>query len=148
MNRFVALKTPHRKGAGSPILAATALAATVLALAGCQKSAPAPADAGVCYQAVFLKDGGVRFNRLSEHEPTIESCAASLEGMRVRFAAMGGAEEIVGAYQGSYIFLLKTGIFRADTLTGPRYPMLVRIGGGQLAKPGAVPQDVQSSAPK
>ena len=85
----------------------------------------------------------MRFNQLSVHEPTIEACAASLEGMRLRFAAMGGAEEIVGAFQGNYIFLLKDGIFRGDTLTGARYPMLVRIGGGRLAQPGAVPQPPQ-----
>jgi len=116
------------------------LAAATLALGGCAKEVAAPVAAGVCYQAVFLKDGGVRFNKLSENEPKIESCAASLEGMRMRFAALGGAEEIVGAYQGNYIFLLKEGIFRSDSLTGPRYPMLVRIGGGELAQPGAVPQ--------
>lgn len=126
-------------------LAALTLAAS--ALAACQKSNPAPVDAGVCFQTIFLKDGGVKFNKLSEHEPSIESCAASLEGMRLRFAAMGGAEEIVGAYQGSYIFLLKDGIFRADTLTGARYPMLVRVGGGQLAQPGAVSQTVGGAQP-
>lgn len=125
------------------LAAAVALSAlSAVALSACEKSIPAPVDAGVCYQAIFLKDGGVKFNRLSLHEPTIESCAASLEGMRIRFAAMGGAEEIVGAYQGNYIFLLKGGIFRSDTLTGARYPMLVRVGGGQLAQPGAVSQTV------
>ncbi|MDR3512887.1 MAG: hypothetical protein P4L73_14720 [Caulobacteraceae bacterium] len=130
------------KAASLAALAAVA----ALALAGCQKTNPAPVDAGVCFQAVFLKDGGVKFNKLSEHEATIENCAASLEGMRVRFAALGGAEEIVGAYQGNYIFLLKTGIFRSDSLTGARYPMLVRIGGGQLAQPGAVPQNLPQQA--
>jgi hypothetical protein len=125
-----------------------AFAAAAFALCACEKEIKAPTDAGVCFQAVFLKDGGVRFNTLSEHEATIESCAASLEGMRLRFETMGGAEEIVGAYQGNYIFLLKEGIFRSDTLKGARYPMLVRIGGGQLAQPGAVPQSmIDSSAP-
>lgn len=134
-----------------PARSALALAAAVLsaaALAGCEKSNPAPTDAGVCYQTIFLKDGGVKFNRLSVQEPSIESCAAALEGMRIRFAAMGGAEEIVGAYQGSYIFLLKDGIFRSDTLTGARYPMLVRVGGGQLAQPGAVSQTVGGGQPQ
>jgi hypothetical protein len=124
------------------------LAAAALALGACEKQIKAPVDTGVCFHAVFLKDGAVRFNKLSENEKTIESCAASLEGMRLRFETMGGASEIVGAYQGNYIFLLKEGIFRSDTLKGARYPMLVRIGGGQLAQPGAVPQSmIQSSAP-
>jgi hypothetical protein len=114
--------------------------AAALALCACEKQIEAPVDAGVCFQAIFLKDGGVRFNKLSQNEPTIESCAASLEGMRLRFLTMGGAEEIVGDYQGNYIFLLKDGIFRADSLTGARYPFLVRVGGGRLAQPGAVQQ--------
>ena len=131
-----------------PIRILVALAAAALALGACEKQIKAPVDAGVCFHAVFLKDESVRFNKLSDHEKTIESCAASLEGMRLRFEAMGGASEIVGAYQGNYIFLLKEGIFRSDTLKGARYPMLVRIGGGQLAQPGAVPQSMlQSSAP-
>jgi hypothetical protein len=123
-----------------PIARLAALAAAALALTACEKQIKAPAEAGVCYQAIFLKTGGVKFNKLSDHEASIESCAASLEGMRLRFAALGGAEEIVGAYQGNYIFLLKEGIFRSDTLKGARYPMLVRVGGGRLAQPGAVQQ--------
>jgi hypothetical protein len=124
----------------TPIARLTVLAAAALALAACEKTIDAPVDAGVCFHAVFLKGGGVKFNTLSEHEPSIESCAASLEGMRLRFLPMGGADEIVGAYQGNYIFLLKDGIFRSDSLKGARYPMLVRVGGGRLAQPGAVQQ--------
>jgi hypothetical protein len=129
----------------SPIVRTLAVSAILLALCGCKKDPyPAPAEAGVCYQAIFLKKGeqmtGVKFNKLSENEPTIEKCAASLEGMRLRFLPMGGAEEIVGAYQGNYIFLIKEGIFRADTLSGSRYPMLVRLGNGQLGQPGSLPQ--------
>jgi hypothetical protein len=116
-----------------------------LALAGCQNGPKAPTEAGTCYQAIFLKGGGVRFNKLSEHERTIENCAAALEGMRLRFAAMGGAEEIVGAYQGNYIFLFHEGIFRADSLTGGRYLMLVRYGGKLLA-PGSVPREAYQGA--
>ena len=121
-----------------------ALSAVVLALCACEKNAyPAPAEAGVCYQAIFMRKGeaisDVKFNKLTEHEPRIEKCAASLEAMRRHFASMGGAQEIVGAYQGNYIFLLNDGIFRSDTLTGARYPMLVRVG-SQLVAPGSAPQ--------
>jgi hypothetical protein len=123
----------------------SAVSAVILGLGACQRDPyPAPAEAGVCYQAIFLKKGGeltgVKFNKLTENEPTIEKCAASLEGMRLRFLPMGGAEEIVGAYQGNYIFLVKEGIFRADKLDGTRYPMLVRLGNGQLGQPGSLPQ--------
>jgi hypothetical protein len=128
-------------------LALTAVALTLsLPLGACEKSIRAPAEAGVCYQAIFLKDGGVRFNKLTDHVAKIEACAAALEAMRLRFEVMGGASEIIGAYQGNYIFLLKEGIFRSDSLKGARYPMLVRIGGGQLAQPGAVPQSLLDQA--
>lgn len=127
-----------------PIIAVLAAA---VGLCACEKQIKAPVEAGVCYQAIFLSSGGVRFNKVSDHEPSIERCAASLEAMRLRFAAMGGAEEIVGAYQGNYIFLFNEGIFRSDTLTGARYPMLVRLG-GQLVAPGSVPASmIQSSQP-
>ena len=130
----------------SPTVRILALSAALAVLCACQKDPyPAPVEAGVCYQAIFLKKNGemsgVKFNKLSENESTIEKCAASLEGMRLRFLPMGGAEEIVGAYQGNYIFLVKDGIFRADTLSSPRYPMLVRLGNGQLGQPGTAPQE-------
>ena len=120
--------------------------AAALGLCACERQIKAPSEAGVCYQAIFLSNGGVRFNKLSEHEATIEHCAASLEGMRLRFEAMGGADEIVGAYQGNYIFLFHTGIFRADSLTGARYLMLVRYDGKLLA-PGSVPPEAYQTAP-
>ena len=59
--------------------------------------------------------------------------------MRLRFLRMGGKEEIMGAYQGSYLFLQREGIFRSETLNGNRYVMLVRTGDGRLAMPGAMP---------
>jgi hypothetical protein len=122
-------------------------AAAAFVVGACQKQQRAPTDAGVCYQVIFLKNGGVKFNTLSEHEPRIEACAASLEGMRLRFAAMGGAEEIVGAFQGNFIFLFHEGIFRSDSLTGARYPMLVRFG-GKLVAPGSVPREaIQPAQP-
>lgn len=130
----------------SKIATGLALVLAALAMAACEKSYPAPTDAGVCYQTIFLKDGGVRFNVLTKHEAKIETCAAALEAMRLHFEVMGGASEIVGAYQGNYIFLLRTGIFRSDSLKGARYPMLVRIGNGQLAQPGAVPQSMIDQA--
>ena len=67
--------------------------------------------------------------------------------MRLRFAAMGGADEIVGAYQGNYIFLFHEGIFRSDSLKGARFPMLVRFN-GQLVAPGSIPQSAIDAAAK
>jgi len=116
-----------------------ALIAAAYCLSACARRVEAPLDAGVCWHAVPLKDGGMRFNRLADHVANIESCAASLEGMRLRFLAIGGqAREIMGAYQGEFIFLQREGVFVGQTLTGARYLALVRTGDGRLAMPGAV----------
>jgi hypothetical protein len=61
--------------------------------------------------------------------------------MRLRFLTLGGqANEIVGAYQGNFLFLQPEGVFISQSLTGTRYPALVRTGDGRLAVPGAVSQ--------
>src|ERR1700749_296027 len=112
-------------------------AVAALGLSACQKQIDAPLDVGVCWQAIPLNNGRIKFNKLSEHEPSLDSCAASLEGMRLRFAAMGGPQEIMGAYQGQYLFLLKEGIFTSQTQKGDRYLVWVRSGDGRLTRPGA-----------
>lgn len=118
------------------------LAVSLLApLAACSQKVEAPADRNVCFHAVLLKDGKVKFNRVSDSSPNIESCAASLEAMRVGFLRMGGQmTEIMGAYNGQYLFLQKEGVFTSSSLDGPRYVLLVRTGDGRLAKMGAMPQ--------
>ena len=47
-------------------------------------------------------------------------------------------QDIVGAYQGSFLFLQREGVFTAETYDGARYPFLVRTGDGRLAVPGSV----------
>lgn len=111
-----------------------------IALAGCQKQVEAPVDRGVCWHVVQAKDGKVRFNPLATHVPTIEDCAARLEGMRLHFLSLGGSQrEVTGAYQGNFIFVQLNGIFFAQSLTGHAYPALVRTGDGRLAVPSAMP---------
>ena len=111
-----------------------------LVLAACQKKIEPPFARGVCFHAVPLKDGHIRFNQLSINQPNIEHCAASLEAMREQFLGLGGgAQEVMGAYQGSYIFLQPQGIFISQSLHGTRYLALVRTGDGMLATPGAAP---------
>lgn len=117
--------------------AAALLAALVLG--GCEKQLEAPTTAGLCTQLVN-KDGKLVFNTVSEHEPSIESCAASLEGMRLHFLSIGGGmETITGAYQGQFLFLEKEGVFTSQTFKGARFLLLVRTGDGRLAKLGAGP---------
>jgi hypothetical protein len=73
--------------------------------------------------------------------PNLETCAANLEAMRIKFLRLGGsAEEILGAYQANFLFIQRAGIFSSTSLNGPRYLALVRTGDGRLAIPGAMPQ--------
>jgi hypothetical protein len=122
-----------------PVLAPAALAACALLASGCEKKIEPPADRGVCYHAIPLKGGEIKYNVVASKAPNIETCAAELEGMRLRFARLGGQQEITGAYQGSFLFLQREGIFRSESLNGNRYLLLVRTGDGRLAMPGAMP---------
>ncbi|HEY4029888.1 MAG TPA: hypothetical protein VGM25_06055 [Caulobacteraceae bacterium] len=116
-------------------------AAAAVALSGCEQKIEAPFERGVCWHVVPLTGGKVKFNKLSENRPNLESCAASLEGMRERFLGLGGSQEdLVGAYQGNFLFLGRTGVFTGTSLTGARWPALVRTTDGRLAPPSAVAQ--------
>jgi hypothetical protein len=120
----------------APLLALIATAA----LAGCAKRTEPPGDVGVCYHVVVQKDGALKYNKVV-NTPNLETCAANLEAMRIKFLTMGGsAQELLGAYQANFIFLQREGVFTSTTLEGPRYLALVRTGDGRLAIPGAMPQ--------
>ncbi|MDB5447473.1 MAG: hypothetical protein JWQ97_2790 [Phenylobacterium sp.] len=128
-----------------PIPAAGLCAAlsVLLALGACQKKIHPPGDTGVCYNVTFRKDGSLVYHKLV-NAPNLETCAANLEAMRIKFLRLGGsAQEILGAYQANFIFVQREGIFSGTTLDGPRYPALVRTGDGRLAIPGAMPQSPQ-----
>ena len=132
--RIAGMKTPFL------ILAAAAAAST--GLAGCSKPGlEAPFDKGVCFQFVPSGDNAGKFNKISEKVPSLEYCAAYLEGMRQRFLRLGGNRtQMMGAYQGQFIFLEPRGIFTAPNLKARPYLALVRTGDGRLAVPGAVPE--------
>jgi hypothetical protein len=123
-------------------LATIAGVASIGLLAGCTTQTKAPFDQGVCY-SVALPDAGEkaapRFNVLARDQPQIESCAARLEDMRLRFLSMGGSNtDIIGAYQGQFIFLDRAGVWFGKTLEGQRYFALARTGDGRLATPGTI----------
>ncbi|MET3667134.1 hypothetical protein [Caulobacter sp. 1776] len=122
------------------LAAAVVLAASSLALAGCQKEIKAPFETGVCFHVATNKDKTLRFNPVATNVPQLEECAATLEGMRIRFVRLGqsNSQGMVGAYQGSFIFIEKEGIYVGQTYDGPRFMSLVRTGDGRLAVPGAI----------
>ncbi len=120
------------------VLTGLALIAAAAALTGCEARVRPPAETGVCFHVV--RDGeAVRFNRLAEEQPSIEYCAARLEEMRLRFLRMGGSNrEVIGAYNGQFIFVDRAGVSFAQNLDGGRFFALARTGDGRLAVPGAI----------
>jgi hypothetical protein len=115
-----------------------AVAASV-ALSACSQRTEPPGDAGICYHVVPQKGGKLKYNRLVV-APNLETCAANLEAMRLKFLRMGGTQQdIYGAYQANFLFLQREGVLTSTSLEGPRYVALVRTGDGRLAIPGAMP---------
>jgi len=112
-----------------------------VALTACAKRTEPLGTPGVCYHVAFPKDAKPKFNVLVKNVPNLETCAANLEAMRIKFLTMGGsAQQLLGAYQANFIFVQPEGIFTSTSLEGPRYLALVRTGDGRLAIPGAMPQ--------
>ena len=124
------------------ILTVTAfLAAAGLGLSACEKVIEPPYDTGVCWHAIPMTDGTIKFNKLAESIPNMETCAATLEGMRLRFARMSlatSSREMMGAYQGTFLFIDSRGVSVAPDMKKARYVALVRTGDGRLAIPGAI----------
>jgi len=119
---------------------APVLALALMALPACSKELQAPTDTGVCWHMAQLPDGTVRFNKVAQSAQSIENCAVDLDAMRLRFLGLGGSQEnIMGAYQGQFLFLGTQGVFVSQHLNGGRYVLLVPTGDGRLVKPGAIP---------
>ncbi len=120
-------------------LALIAAVAVSAVLSACSQRTEPPGDVGVCYHVVPQKGGKLKYNRLVV-APNLETCAANLEAMRLKFLRMGGTQQdIYGAYQANFLFLQQEGVLTSTSLEGPRYVALVRTGDGRLAIPGAMP---------
>lgn len=124
------------------LLLALALPAIAVGLlTACQRQTQAPTETGVCWHMVTVEQSRVRFNPLARNVTSIEGCAAALEGMRLQFNRLGqNTDEVVGGYQGNFIWLEREGVFISQALNGTRYLALVRSGDGRLVIPGAVEQ--------
>ena len=132
----------------TPASALVVIAAAVVAggLSGCTSRTKAPFDKGVCFSVALPAEGekaAPQFNVLARDQPQIEYCAARLEAMRVQFLRLGGSQrDVVGAYQGRFIFIDRGGVYFAQTLEGSRFFALARTGDGRLAVPGAIERNV------
>ena len=118
----------------------------LLALGACQNTTKAPFDPGVCYAVELGKEGEEpTFNVVARDQPQIEFCAARLEEMRLRFLGLGGnRREVIGSYQGQFIFIDRAGVSFGKTLEGSRFMALARTGDGRLAIPRAIQQEVDA----
>ena len=117
-----------------------AAAVTCATLSACTQRTEPPGDTGICYNVVPQKDGKLKYFKLV-NATSLETCAANLEAMRLKFLRMGGTQRnIYGAYQANFLFLEDVGVLTSTSLEGPRYVALVRTGDGRLAIPGAMPQ--------
>lgn len=128
---------------------AVVLGLATLGLVACEKTIKAPFDRGVCF-AVELGEEGADpvFNKVADNQSQIEYCAARLEEVRQRFLRFGGNRtELIGAYQGSFLFLDSSGVRRAQSLNGTRYVMMARAPDGRLVVPGAIEQPRPGSTP-
>lgn len=119
----------------------------LLALGACEKSTEAPFDPGVCYAVERRAEGEApRFNKVAENQPQIEFCAARLEEMRLRFLRMGGSRrDVIGSYQGQFIFIDRAGVWISKTLEGSRFILLARTGDGRLAIPSAIQRAIDGT---
>lgn len=128
-------------------LTISTLGAGLLALAACDKAVEAPFDPGVCYAVEMGKEGEApHFNKVAENQPQIEFCAARLEEMRLRFLRVGGSRrEVVGSYQGQFIFIDRGGVWLSRTLDGGRFNAMARTGDGRLAIPGAIQRAIDGT---
>jgi hypothetical protein len=126
-----------------PLLLMAGAGVGALALTACSGAVEAPYERGVCFAVEPGKDGEAPvFNKLAENQPQIEHCAARLEEMRLRFLRQGGSRQnVIGAYQGQYIFVDQEGVSFGKTLDGARFIALARTGDGRLAMPGAIARD-------
>ena len=123
------------------------LGASALALVACDKAIEAPFDQGVCYAVNAGAEGEApEFNKVADDQPQIEFCAARLEEVRLRFLRMGGSrQEIVGSYQGQFIFIDRGGVWLSRTLDGGRFNFMARTGDGRLAMPGAIQRAIDGT---
>jgi len=124
-----------------PLLLAAGLGAA--ALTACGGGVEAPYEPGVCFTVETGDEGEApAFHKLAEGQPQIEHCSARLEEMRLRFLRQGGSrQEIIGAYQGQFIFIDREGVWIGKSLDGSRFILLARTGDGRLAVPGAISRD-------
>jgi len=108
----------------------------------------APKDRNVCFHVGFPKGEPPKFNVIKRDQPSLEYCAAHLDNLRIKFMSMGSPrKELVGVYNGTFLFADARGVKISQTFEGPRIAFLTKAPDGRLVVPGAfeVPQKTDFS---
>ncbi|UDF04655.1 hypothetical protein [Asticcacaulis sp. AND118] len=121
-----------------PVLWIMAGAACV-ALAGCGPAPlKGPKERNVCFHVGFPKDQPPKFNVIKKDVPSLEYCAAHLDALRIKFLSMGSPrKEIVGVYNGTFLWSDGRGVKIGQSYEGARIPLLTKAPDGRLVVPGA-----------
>lgn len=88
----------------------------VLGLGACAEEAGAPLQGGVCWLQVKGVNGRPDYRPLATGIENLETCAARLEGLRLKH---GG--EVIGAFQGRFVFVDAAAITSATAVNGHGY---------------------------
>ncbi len=88
----------------------------LLALTGCADTS-APTARGVCWRAAG-SSADPRFAPLASNVGSLDDCAAQLEALHLE-----GAAEVLGAFQGYFIFVDSRQVSSATAVDGFRYPI-------------------------
>jgi hypothetical protein len=92
------------------------LALAGLALAGCERPVTAPGNPGVCWRQIVGLNDKPDFRIVAPNISSLENCAARLEGLRM---VNGG--EVIGAFQGRFIYVSEQEISAATSPKSQRY---------------------------
>ena len=92
-------------------------ALTLLAMWACDSSPEAPTDVGVCWRMSTGADAKPAFTIVSNSARNLETCGAHLEAVALR----ENKTDLVGAYQGQYIFITPEMVQSSGRLDGARY---------------------------
>ena len=123
------------------------LALAALPLTGCETGPKPPSEQNVCYNAQEQDNHSYEFYVVARDVPSLEYCAAQLEVIRLRFQNLGQTDkEVVGAYNGKFLFLDRAGVRTANSLNGGRFFALARTADGRLAVPSYIPQPAPADA--
>jgi hypothetical protein len=103
-----------------PLILSLILAATGVGLAACSGGEEAPGDAMVCWREITDKAGHRHFEVISRNVANLDNCAAQVEGLYLQ-----EGREVVGAYQGYFVFANDDSVSSSSSRASYGYPVFM-----------------------